>query len=135
MNNIFLSKGEELVRCQWRDCQCVFQKSRQCLNHVRYSHNIKNLTQCFWGTCTFKTCSKSISHHLKRHFDVVDATCQLCSSGRNFKWRFDLKKHLEVYHLDTEHEIVVIELDGFLHHAATRKSNAILPKSLAFILD
>ena len=55
---------------------------------------------------------------MKKHFHMVEAMCLACKTKTSFKWRFDLKRHLNRFH--TEESVVIKKhvYKGFEVHVA-----------------
>ena len=122
MCNAALAKTTIPVQCKWNCCNLEFETARRCLDHLRKSHDLKQGNGiCQWKGCDYKSSISGIRNHIKKHFDLVEACCTLCKTEINFKWRFDLNKHLAQFHKDVAYQVDVIEVDGFDTHIARRK--------------
>ena len=102
--------------CCWNNCGLVYASSRLALNHLRQEHGLKETNgKCLWNDCKFETSALvvDIHNHVKRHFDVVEAVCEVCRKVKTFKWRFDLQKHLRYAHKYEDFKVIKKEIDGF----------------------
>ena len=132
--------SEEPVECKWGSCGMKFSNSRLALNHVRREHDLKESNgKCLWINCPFQKAGSNLRNHVKRHFDIVEALCEVCPVIKSFKWRFDLSKHLRQTHSSGEEfTIDRLTVDGFdVFIAKPRRSlgNASIPSSLQKILN
>ena len=104
--------AEEPVVCLWKDCNYVFQSNRLCLNHIKKEHDLKSFHgQCFWGKCRFRS-DHYIGNHLKIHFNIVDAMCDICKVPKSFKWRSDLTRHVQKLHQHAYYDVTHVEIEG-----------------------
>ena len=108
----------------------IFPNSRVLLKHVRDDHDMTG--KCSWKGCNFRTKSTTIRNHLKKHLDIIEAVCEICKVPKTFKWRFDLKKHLSKFHLDTVYVIGEQTIDQFQVQTAHKPYD--IPPSIANIL-
>ena len=105
---------EDPVICRWDTCEMIFANSRIALNHLRQEHDLRASNgKCKWKNCKFETSALNIRNHVKKHFSVVEAICELCPQTKTFKWRFDLSKHIRHAHQGDEFEVEKQNIDGF----------------------
>ena len=124
------------TRCRWDKCDMVFSNSRLALNHLRLEHQVRESNgNCLWRGCNFRSSTKDVHNHLKKHFKIVEAVCELCPVVKSFKWRFDLSKHLRITHEDQLYEIEQKRIEGFNIYIAIPIVASVLPVSLQNLLN
>ena len=80
------------VKCNWDNCQQIFNTEDQRFQHLKNEHITKETTRCKWDKCVFTGTSRwNIISHTYIHLKVVSATCFLCN--KSFKRRNEYKTH------------------------------------------
>ena len=131
----FLNTIMNTVQCRWDNCNLKFASDRHCLNHIRKDHDLR-LThgRCLWDGCSFYSNTLIVRNHVKKHFNLIEAVCTICKENKQFKWRFDMNKHLKQFHND-EAVIATMNVDGFDIRIASPPGSNVIPKSLSNILN
>ena len=129
-------KEKSVVKCKWNDCTKTFENDRRCLKHVRTEHSLtKTNGRCLWGNCEFSSNGYSVRNHVKKHFNIIEASCSVCDTVVFFKWRFDLNKHLKQFHPPGTYTIDIQSIDGFDVYNAITPIKSPMSESLAKILN